>query len=367
MMIVFNGQEYSSLDDMPADVRDAYQRAMAAFADSDGNGVPDIFEQEGKIHIQTQAQTYTNLNDMPADVRQTYEQAISAMSGFNLNTIADGVGMGARNAPVQVPNAFESVVELGPAAAVYEPQTGRLLVVVIMLIVALAFGGGAAAFSLIPARAVSGPAWDVFIPGAIFALLALFLFAVAAGKFWSAFGGVRMAVLYRDGIACAGRKGVAAWRWPEIASITTDVTRTSGRRGGVYIDRSYILRNSAGAQIGLNNDALEDVEGLADAIKRNVYAILGPQEAQYYQSGQPLSFGPITVSRQDGIQHGGRRYGWDEIVQLKVKEGLLRISTKDGGWLGGRHTIRTASIPNVEILCQLLGVPCLSSDLIRNK
>ena len=102
-------------------------------------------------------QEYSSLDDMPAEVRQTYEQAISVLSGFNLNTIADGVGMGARNAPVRVPNAFESVIELGQATAVYEPQTGRLLVVVILSIVALAFGGGAAAFTSI-ARTSCGTA-----------------------------------------------------------------------------------------------------------------------------------------------------------------------------------------------------------------
>jgi hypothetical protein len=363
MTIVFNGQEYSSLDDMPADIREAYLRAMAAFADSDGNGVPDVFERGGNIQIQTQQQTFTSLNEMPADVRQTYEQAMSMLSSIAPGGFADSFGASARNAPRQVPNAFASVVDLGPAAAVYEAKTGRLPIVLIMVILALVFGAAAAGFRLIPFRTVSGPDWGIFIPITIFALLALFFLVLAAVNFWSAFGGVRLAVRYRDGLACAGRKGVVAWRWPEIASITTEVTRSYGRRGGAYVDRSYILRNSAGAQIVLDDDALEDVERLADEVKRNVYAILAPQEAEYYQSGRPLTFGPIMVSRQDGIQHGGKRYAWNDIVQVKVKDGLLRVSMKDGG----RRNIRTASIPNVEILCQLLGAPCLPSELIRNR
>lgn len=43
--IVFNGQEYSSPEEMPANVRQAYDQAMATvFADTDRDGVPDILE-----------------------------------------------------------------------------------------------------------------------------------------------------------------------------------------------------------------------------------------------------------------------------------------------------------------------------------
>lgn len=43
--IVFNGQEYSSPEEMPANVRQAYDQAMATvLADTDRDGVPDILE-----------------------------------------------------------------------------------------------------------------------------------------------------------------------------------------------------------------------------------------------------------------------------------------------------------------------------------
>ena len=43
--IVFNGQEYSSPEEMPPDVRQVYDRTMSTvLADTDRNGVPDIFE-----------------------------------------------------------------------------------------------------------------------------------------------------------------------------------------------------------------------------------------------------------------------------------------------------------------------------------
>ena len=42
--ITINGREYSSVEEMPPDVRKEYERAMSLLADRDGNGVPDVFE-----------------------------------------------------------------------------------------------------------------------------------------------------------------------------------------------------------------------------------------------------------------------------------------------------------------------------------
>ena len=44
MKIVVNGREYASADQMPADVREGYERAISALADKNGNGIPDILE-----------------------------------------------------------------------------------------------------------------------------------------------------------------------------------------------------------------------------------------------------------------------------------------------------------------------------------
>lgn len=50
--IVFNGTEYSSPDQMPPDVRQAYDRAMGSvLADADRNGIPDIFEGKSSATV----------------------------------------------------------------------------------------------------------------------------------------------------------------------------------------------------------------------------------------------------------------------------------------------------------------------------
>ena len=46
MKIIVNGREYSSPDELPAEARAGYERAMSALADRNGNGIPDILEMQ---------------------------------------------------------------------------------------------------------------------------------------------------------------------------------------------------------------------------------------------------------------------------------------------------------------------------------
>lgn len=46
--IIFNGQEYASPDDMPEDVRKAYQAVLDTLVDRDGDGMPDGLKSDGR-------------------------------------------------------------------------------------------------------------------------------------------------------------------------------------------------------------------------------------------------------------------------------------------------------------------------------
>jgi Short C-terminal domain len=65
--IVFNGQEYSSPEEMPAEIRQVYERTMATvLADADRDGVPDLFEP-GAITTVFQTDVQARTLDDPAD------------------------------------------------------------------------------------------------------------------------------------------------------------------------------------------------------------------------------------------------------------------------------------------------------------
>lgn len=90
--IVFNGQEYESIDAMPAEIRRLYEQVAGMLADADGDGMPDAFQQTMQAQVMTASQyvvdgqVYHRLEDLPPEARRRYEQA---MAQFDTNQ--DGV------------------------------------------------------------------------------------------------------------------------------------------------------------------------------------------------------------------------------------------------------------------------------------
>ncbi len=80
--IIYNGVEYASVEDMPSDVRFAYEQAMIRFADDNRDGIPDMVQKgsTGEIRVAKRSrcvvngQEYGSLDEMPADVRQRIER-----------------------------------------------------------------------------------------------------------------------------------------------------------------------------------------------------------------------------------------------------------------------------------------------------
>lgn len=72
--IVFNGHEYSGIEDMPDDVRRAFQDKLAQLtSDADHDGVPDVLQGTGigvgGAAITINGHTVQNINDLPTPLR----------------------------------------------------------------------------------------------------------------------------------------------------------------------------------------------------------------------------------------------------------------------------------------------------------
>jgi hypothetical protein len=115
--IIFNGQEYDSVEAMPAEVRQLYQMASAMFADQDQDGVPDMFENltgatSGTVHQTMQfivdGKSYASLDELPAEARQKYEQAIGRMDA-NRDGVPDVFAGGVFSPAAQPPAAPSAV------------------------------------------------------------------------------------------------------------------------------------------------------------------------------------------------------------------------------------------------------------------
>ena len=162
------------------------------------------------------------------------------------------------------------------------------------------------------------------------------------------------AVRYQDGLAYRAKgKEIHTLRWEEVAAIVTN-----NYFHAKYTQCEYTLVKPSGEKLILD-DWLKGVERLAAYIKQPVYERLGPPLAAAYSAGQPLTFGPVTVGRTSGLTMGGTPYAWDAIQDVKVEYGRFKVTLRTGH----KHEARANAIPNIELLCQLIGVKLISSEL----
>jgi hypothetical protein len=90
--IQFNGKDYASIEEMPADERRRYEQVMQMarplLPDADQNGVPDVLEVGNHLGVRATVhtkivvndRTYTSPEELPPDLRQKYDEAMQRAS-----------------------------------------------------------------------------------------------------------------------------------------------------------------------------------------------------------------------------------------------------------------------------------------------
>ncbi len=160
-------------------------------------------------------------------------------------------------------------------------------------------------------------------------------------------------VRYHKGLAYrTNGPEVNVWRWDEVASIQSNLIDRYARHSLLpQAPQEYTLTKNGGEKLILDN-GIKDVEDLMSVVKDAVYRLIGPALEQRYESGEALTFGPATVQRQNGLTLEGKLYAWKDIQNVEVNEGEFRVMLRTGQ----KHKTYAAEIPNVELLCQLIGV-----------
>jgi uncharacterized Zn finger protein (UPF0148 family) len=162
-------------------------------------------------------------------------------------------------------------------------------------------------------------------------------------------------VLYRDGLAFRTGKDLHTWRWEEVAVIVSNSSMHSSEHARVWTAYEYTLTKSSGEKVILD-DGVKEVEDAIKPIKQAVFGRLLPPLAQGYGAGQAVTFGPVTIHKQNGIQLDGKPYAWNAILDIKVERGRFTVTLRDSkkGQPGGQA--RVSAIPNIELLGQLIGL-----------
>ncbi|MBN1364008.1 MAG: hypothetical protein JW976_04295 [Syntrophaceae bacterium] len=89
-----NGKVYSSVEEMPADIRKAYEQAMSNTKGIEGE---NIFSISSKIIFN--GQEFDSVDSMPADVRQTYETIMKTVKNGEIPaTVSTSLKIGEKKA-----------------------------------------------------------------------------------------------------------------------------------------------------------------------------------------------------------------------------------------------------------------------------
>jgi hypothetical protein len=157
--------------------------------------------------------------------------------------------------------------------------------------------------------------------------------------------------VYERGFACRDRTGLQTWRWDDILTMTSAVTRHY--HTGIYAGTThvYTLLDRRNQRLKLV-DAIDRVEDLAKVIDTNIFPRLYPRAVDKYNAGELLPFGPVAISKQ-GMTIGKKTYPWGEVKQVSIHHGILKVTRKEGGRFSGGRAAASA-IPNIHVLLAII-------------
>ncbi len=254
----------------------------------------------------------------------------------------------------QIPEAFISVIGLGASRGYFPVKKwtrwGGLVFFFLLLtgaVLVFLFG----IYDTYVAVQQHGPAMiDDKLPGPLG--IAFILFAVGLLAGWSAYANWNKGVVaYERGFAYNDRKGTQVWRWEDVASMTSAITRHY--TNGIYTGTThvYTLYNRQNQRLVLA-DSIGKVEELAKNIDENIFPLLYGRAADQYNTGQAIVFGPVSISKT-GIAIGKKTYPWTDVKEVSIHQGVLKVSRKDGGWFSGASAA-AAVIPNLRVLLTII-------------
>jgi hypothetical protein len=152
MQIMFNGKTYNSLEEMPANERQAYEQLQQIFVDANGNGIPDFLEGDVAKKVITafssvvnyDGKVYNSLDELPPETRQKVQDAFAKLNEMGI------INPNAATQDSSKHPAFEYAFQPSKPLLQQEPTgsgTTRGLVIIIAVIAALIVcGAGAALF-----------------------------------------------------------------------------------------------------------------------------------------------------------------------------------------------------------------------------
>ena len=258
------------------------------------------------------------------------------------------------NKSQEIPDQFSNLLGMGAPFEVYRAKASIVINVILAVIFFLGSGG-----ALLYALSIVWERWGRYYPPVIFKAVlpwgigSVVAFGIGLLILWGMYNRrKKAAVIYNNGFAYSDRKGVQTWRWEQVQDVTANVIRhyTNGIYTGTT--HTYTIQKSTGEKLVLN-DSIKDIEAFFTQLENNTLQQRYQRLADIYNNGVPVTFGPVTIGKQLGIQIGKKAYPWEEIEDVAINKGVLSIKKKNGGWFSGA-TASAGLIPNLQVLLSII-------------
>lgn len=156
------------------------------------------------------------------------------------------------------------------------------------------------------------------------------------------------------GLVRVKKNQTEAVHWEQVEAFWQNVTRITYRVYGVPTNRvtahKYTIRQADGTRM-IFKDTLLDVENLGNTVAQETARLLLPRAIDTYNSGAPVVFGPLSVSKQ-GITKGKEHLPWDHFAGFQVENGTVKF--RQQGKRGAWASVEVSTLPNFLVFVNLL-------------
>ena len=229
---------------------------------------------------------------------------------------------------------------LGNARRVWEAQGSTIVVAVVLSIIGIVMVcAGAFVVAFVPP------------PGVILLLVGGLLGFLGLYNVIDLRRAARAIAEYDGGLVALVGSTTTTWPWESIATIWLDESLVASKRGSYHVYR-YRIARANGDTLWLLGERFLEAQSIMSTLKSHVGPRLLAPLQKSYDASEPLTFGPVTVSRES-IAIGSHRVPWSGVGKVAVKKGRLTVTPRDGS---SPIEMRASKIPNLEQLGALIGV-----------
>ncbi len=162
----------------------------------------------------------------------------------------------------------------------------------------------------------------------------------------------------RDGLRWSRGRRSASARWSQVRQVHTRAIRyllpALGKRTQAELLLGFRPAGISSRRLRWLRlpHTLSDFNGLAAAVKTQVYPLLMADMTRALRQGRPLTFGPLRLSAE-GMRQGRRLIRWSDLEQVCLDDGVVRLRASASS---GHRELRLHAhhLPNLEVCLQLI-------------